>query len=258
MTIDVSYSEEAAPWPSEVSATADDLIKHFAASVLIEHARSEPVMHAYMDAEKGDPEHGRLAREWMLSIIAMIGAAHTAHALIFIRKHSPALADALARELVEYTEDGGLYTELAWDWLEERHVDPQRIITEFETALAEVYRPSDVPAVARPLVELQPRLIHDVEGLDAVLMEACETVVVRTRLNELFLVNATTEDGRIGYQGFPSAEDEDGDDIDPNSGWAADWPATVWPLTYVATASPRRRPKSDPGNPPALFMDGLL
>lgn len=93
-----------------------------------------------------------------------------------------------------------------------------------------------------------PTQIKNFDELQELLECTASIVVVRTATNDLFLL-MVSEDGDIGYQGFPQADDEEGTRIDPNTGWVESWPDIYWPLTYVGASDPDEHLAIDESDP---------
>ncbi len=116
-------------WPQQTEdATADRLIVHAARITIALHENSHVLYTAVpWDNDKADPERRAAIVRYVDTVSAMVNSAQVGIALAEVQKRSRADADALALRIWELTEDGGALTELAWEHLDDRGVDPAEI-----------------------------------------------------------------------------------------------------------------------------------
>lgn len=79
-------------------------------------------------------------------------------------------------------------------------------------------------------------VLKNEEELHLLSSEICEEFVVRTAINDLLIVTEN-EDGRLCFQGFPQAENEEGTEVDRRLGWVKDLREIEWPVTFVGSSS---------------------
>ncbi|MCS4278034.1 hypothetical protein M2390_003257 [Mycetocola sp. BIGb0189] len=115
-------------WPeNESEVSADALIKHAARLVLDTSARAGLLMTAaYPKVGEATRDPAAFA-QWGYAINAEISVAQVAVLLVEVQKHSPKLADDLARKLWDFTQEHGLLYELAWEYLDARGVDAESV-----------------------------------------------------------------------------------------------------------------------------------
>lgn len=115
-------------WPEAgEDATADALILCSARQATANHALGIEWLHRADDVDRdtpaGDGERRRRNRLGFDHLGQFVTDSQVAYLLATIQKTDRALADDLARRLWDATEDGGLFGELGWEWLQNRGID---------------------------------------------------------------------------------------------------------------------------------------
>ncbi|MCS4278037.1 hypothetical protein M2390_003260 [Mycetocola sp. BIGb0189] len=115
-------------WPeNESEVSADALIKHAARLVLDTSARADLMMPAvYPKVGEATRDQAAYTR-WVQAITAEVSAAQVAVLLGEVQKHSPELADDLARKLWDFAQEPSLLYEMAWEYLDARGVDAESV-----------------------------------------------------------------------------------------------------------------------------------
>lgn len=119
---------EATQWPERAEdATADALIVHGARLALAWEAETRPLSRRAFKMAKDDPERPEALRRYVDATAAMIAEAQVTAALVAIQEVSREQADEVARRLWHYTDDGGLLSELMFDYLDARGISSETV-----------------------------------------------------------------------------------------------------------------------------------
>lgn len=119
---------EATEWPGRVEdVTADALITHGARLALAWEAETRPLSRRVFKMAKDDPERPEAMRRYLDATTAMIAEAQVTAALVAIQEVSREQANEVARRLWYMTEDGGLLSELMFDYLDARGVSSEAV-----------------------------------------------------------------------------------------------------------------------------------
>lgn len=101
------------------------------------------------DACKTKGEVAALYAPYFSHLYAALWSASLAHALILVRESSPNLAAAIAHQVKDALDDGGLYLELIWDWADAEGMEPQVLSDQAKAAVAQTNAERDHPLPLR-------------------------------------------------------------------------------------------------------------
>lgn len=115
-------------WPKRrEDATADALIVHSARLSLAAYAEAHKLSTPAFELPSDSPEYKPAMAAYLDALSTALVESQLAAALVLVQKRSPEEADLLASALYEYTEDGGILTELMFDYLNERGIDADAV-----------------------------------------------------------------------------------------------------------------------------------
>jgi hypothetical protein len=128
MTDDDKELIEQTVWPSRgEDATADALIVHAARLAVAMSAESHELMTKAFALDRDDPDRKPALRAYMDQVVSMVAQAQVADLLVAVQNDDRALADTLAHRIWSVTEDGGVITELMWEYLDDRGIDADAV-----------------------------------------------------------------------------------------------------------------------------------
>jgi hypothetical protein len=133
-----SYANTVAPRPEwgDDGATAEQLIRSCLVGGQEMFVRMQHALRANMKETRGTDAYDSTMLKYIAMLHGFLLTVVEADLMIAIHALAPDKADEIARATIAHGDSGDFYPEQMWHWLTERGIDPERIRTETEAALA--------------------------------------------------------------------------------------------------------------------------